>query len=101
MTNIIKRVALMGAILFAGFSVNAQGILGGHVTGNIQIDGQTSSRDTLIGASAVEEGLLLNARADILYTTGNFSAGIRFEAYQNPLPGFNAKYKGHYSYILC
>lgn len=72
----------------------AQGILGGHVTGNIQIDGQTSTKDTIIGASAVEEGLLLNARADILYTNGNFSAGMRFEAYQNPLPGFNAKYKG-------
>lgn len=75
-------------------NANAQGILGGHVTGNIQIDGQTSTKDSIIGAESVEEGLLLNARADILYTNGNFSAGMRFEAYQNPLPGFNAKYKG-------
>ena len=85
---------LIALILIPITSANAQGILGGHVTGNIQIDGQTSSRDTLIGANAVEEGLLLNARADILYTNGNFSAGMRFEAYQNPLPGFNIKYKG-------
>ena len=81
-------------VLISITGVNAQGILGGHVTGNIQIDGQTSMRDTVIGAEGVEEGLLLNARADILYTNGNFSAGMRFEAYQNPLPGFNAQYKG-------
>ena len=84
----------MAFLLLGCATAGAQGILGGHVTGNIQIDGQTSMRDTLIGADAVEEGLLLNARADVLYTNGNFSAGIRFEAYQNPLPGFNAKYKG-------
>ena len=89
-----KLSTLFIVLLLGACGVNAQGILGGHVTGNIQIDGQTSSRDTLIGANAVEEGLLLNARADILYTNGNFSAGMRFEAYQNPLPGFNIKYKG-------
>ena len=36
----------------------------------------------------------MNARADILYTNGNFSAGLRFEAYHNPLLGFNNMYKG-------
>lgn len=72
----------------------AQGILGGHVTGNIQLDGQISKADTTIGSSDVPEKLLSNARADILYTNGDFSAGLRFEAYQNPMLGFDARYKG-------
>ncbi len=81
-------------LLFCGITATAQGILGGHVTGNIQLDGQISRADSVIGASDVPENLLMNARADILYTNGNFSAGLRFEAYQNPMLGFNALYKG-------
>lgn len=90
----MKRTIILSLLLAAAASATAQGILGGHVTGNIQLDGQTSRADSTIGATALEEGLRLNARADVLYTNGNFSAGLRFEAYQNPLPGFNAKYKG-------
>ena len=73
---------------------SAQGILGGHVTGNVQVDGQMSSADSVIGAEDVPEKLLMNARADILYTNGDFSAGLRFEMYQKPLLGFDAKYEG-------
>ena len=62
--------------------------------GNVQFDGQMSRADSTIGAQDVPEKLLTNARADILYTNGDFSAGLRFEMYQNPLLGFNADYKG-------
>lgn len=75
-------------------TATAQGIMGGHVTGNIQLDGQMSSKDTVIGAENVPEKFLMNARADILYTNGDFSAGLRFEAYQSPLLGFDKQYKG-------
>ena len=78
----MKRTILLSLLLAAAASATAQGILGGHVTGNIQLDGQTSRADSTIGATALEEGLRLNARADVLYTNGNFSAGLRFEAYQ-------------------
>lgn len=81
-------------MMMGGLTAGAQGIMGGHVTGNIQLDGQISRADSTIGSSDVPEKLLMNARADILYTNGNFSAGLRFEAYQNPMLGFNAKYKG-------
>lgn len=77
-----------------GCVVQGQGLLGGHVTGNVQIDGQMSRADSTIGAQDVPEKLLLNARADIMYTNGDFSAGLRFEMYQNPLLGFDARYKG-------
>ena len=91
--NNIKYVCLT-LLLAIGISATAQGILGGHVTGNVQLDGQVSHRDSIIGASDVPENLLMNTRADIIYTNGNFSAGLRFEAYQNPMLGFNPQYKG-------
>jgi len=72
----------------------AQGIMGGHVTGNVQLDGQMSRADSVIGAQDVPEKLLMNARADILYTNGDFSAGLRFEMYEKPLLGFDAQYEG-------
>ena len=78
--------------LMAG--AKAQGIMGGHVTGNVQLDGQMSRADSVIGAQDVPEKLLMNARADILYTNGDFSAGLRFEMYEKPLLGFDAQYEG-------
>lgn len=92
----MKRKKILALALFAAVAATAQGqgLLGGHVTGNVQLDGQMSSADSTIGAEDVPEKLLLNARADILYTNGDFSAGLRFEMYQNPLLGFDARYKG-------
>ena len=92
----MKRKKILALALFAAVAATAQGqgLLGGHVTGNVQLDGQMSSADSTIGAQDVPEKLLLNARADILYTNGDFSAGLRLEMYQNPLLGFDARYKG-------
>ena len=92
----ILAFAAVGVVLkcVAPATAKAQGILGGHVTGNVQFDGQLSKRDTIIGSSDVPEKLLTNARADILYTNGNFSAGLRYEAYLGPMLGFNSQYTG-------
>lgn len=92
--KVIKYLPLLILALGVSGSAFSQGILGGHVTGNMQLDGQISRADSVIGARDVQEKLLMNARADILYTNGNFSAGLRFEAYHNPLLGFNSMYKG-------
>ena len=89
-----RKTLILSLALALGAAASAQGIMGGHVTGNVQFDGQMSRADSTIGAEEVPERLLLNARADILYTNGNFSAGIRFEMYQNPLLGFDAQWKG-------
>ena len=86
-------IALAAAVMLGG-AASAQGIMGGNVTGNVQLDAQMSREDSVIGASDVPERMLMNARADILYTNGDFSAGLRFEAYQNPLLGFDAQYTG-------
>ena len=89
-----KLLIVAAAVLMASPASKAQGIMGGHVTGNVQIDGQMSRADSIIGSEDVAEKLLMNARADILYQNGDFSAGLRFEAYQNPMLGFDARYKG-------
>lgn len=98
MINKLTKAAAATALLCLLFpisnSAKAQGILGGHVTGNVQFDGQLSRRDSVIGSDDVPEKLLSNARADILYTNGNFSAGLRYEAYLNPMLGFNSQYTG-------
>ena len=90
----IKKVLVAVAATALAVASQAQGIMGGHVTGNVQADAQMSRADSTIGAREVEECLLLNTRADILYQNGGFSAGLRFEMYHNPLLGFDAEWKG-------
>ncbi len=90
-----KRLLLTTlAVIATWLGASSQGIMGGHVTGNVQLDAQMSRADSVIGAEDVPEKLLMNARADILYQNGDFSAGLRFEMYQNPMLGFDARYKG-------
>ena len=89
-----KSLLVMAILAVSATAAQGQGIMGGHVTGQVQLDGQMSRADSTIGAQDVPERLLMNARADIMYTNGDFSAGLRFEMYQNPLLGFDAEYKG-------
>lgn len=89
-----KIILFFFVVLLMPFVSKAQNVLGGHVTGNMQLDMQMSSEDSAIGAPDVPEKLLMNARADILYTNGAFNAGLRFEAYVNPLLGFDPNFKG-------
>ncbi len=64
------------------------------VHGNFQIDAQYYNPDSLIGAPKVPEKMLSNAFGNIMYNKGKFSAGIRYEAYNNVMQGFNPSYKG-------
>lgn len=64
------------------------------VHGNFQIDAQYYQPDSLIGAPKVPEKFLSNVFGNINYTKGDFSAGVRYEAYNNVRQGFDARYKG-------
>ncbi len=66
----------------------------GSIHGNFQIDAQYYQPDSLIGAPKVPEKFLSNAFGNINYQKGNFSAGGRYEAYNNVRQGFDARYKG-------
>lgn len=73
--------------------LNAQNNIG-SITGNFQIDAQYYQPDSLIGAPEVPEKFLSNVFANINYNKGNFSAGVRYEAYNNVRQGFDARYRG-------
>ncbi len=64
------------------------------IHGNFQIDAQYYNPDSLIGAPKVPEKMLSNVFGNINYQKGKFSAGVRYEAYNNVMQGFDARYKG-------
>jgi hypothetical protein len=66
----------------------------GKISGNFQLDAQYYQADSLIGAPEVKEQMLMNAFANVIYTNNNFTAGVRYEIYQNPMLGFDSRYKG-------
>jgi len=67
----------------------------GQVHGSFQMDAQYYIEDSLIGAPDVPEKILMNAFANILYTNGDFSAGLRYESFQNVMQGFDPRNKGN------
>ena len=85
-----KLLILLVASVFT-VQLQAQSLGGGQVTGNFQIDAQLSRQDSAIGAEDVPQKLLSNVFANLLYTNGGFSAGVRFESYLDPLLGFNSQ----------
>jgi hypothetical protein len=66
----------------------------GQIHGAFQFDGQIYYADSLIGATQAREKALMNTFAYFNYTRKNFSAGMRYEAYLNPMQGFLAEYEG-------
>lgn len=89
-----KKVIVAVAAMVMAAAAQGQGIMGGHVTGNVQVDAQMSRADSTIGSPEMPDKMRLNTRADILYTNGDFSAGLRFEMYQNQLQGFDPAWQG-------
>lgn len=67
----------------------------GTIQGDFNLNVQTYYEDSTINAAAVDEFMLMNGYANILFNKGNFTAGVRYENYSNALLGFNADYNGH------
>jgi hypothetical protein len=66
----------------------------GSINGSFQSDVQWYFEDSIINAQTVDEELMSNTFLQLTYQRGNFSAGIRYEAYLNPLLGFRGEYEG-------
>lgn len=89
------RTLFVTGILFIFSELHSQDFLSGsQISGNFQSDFQIYNEDTLIGAPEVPEKFLINAFANVNYTYKNVSAGVRYEAYQNALQGFDPRYNG-------
>ncbi len=65
-----------------------------RVWGNFQMDAQYYEPDSLIGAAEVPEKIRMNGFANLNLSYKNVTVGVRYESYQNPLPGFDSRYKG-------
>lgn len=98
MLKIFKKSGFIAAFLICSLipaiAVAQENSNEGSVHGYYQIDAQYYNPDSLIGAPAVNEKMLSNAFGNILYTRGKFSTGVRYEAYNNVMQGFDARYRG-------
>jgi len=66
----------------------------GKISGSLQTDSQIYFEDSVINAPDVEESLLSNTFLQLTYQNGGLTIGMRFEAYMNPLLGFDPRYQG-------
>ncbi|NLO52525.1 MAG: hypothetical protein GX103_15370 [Bacteroidales bacterium] len=90
--------AVVALLMMTTLATRAQNFLEqGQVNGNVQIDAQYYSEDDKLG---ITDSLLnfrkfgLNAFSNVIYTNGDFSAGLRLEGYLNPMLGFDDRYEG-------
>jgi len=91
----MKKCSLFFTLfLFFVMKISAQENIISNISGNFQINLQTYNKDSVIGAKEVPEKMLLNGFANILFSRGNFSAGIRYEGYLNTLQGFDSRNDG-------
>lgn len=66
----------------------------GQITGNVQLLFQTYQEDTLIGAQVPPGKTGFNAFGNLIYTRGDFSAGMRYESYIDPILGYPGRFRG-------
>lgn len=81
----------LAMISYSGFGQNTDP---GRISGSFQTDVQYLFEDSVIGANAVDENLLSNSYLQLTYQRGNIAAGLRYEAYLNPILGFDQRYEG-------
>ena len=90
--TIFKIILLLTGIGYT-FPVKAQLNTGG-IHGNFELNAQYYIADSAIGTKDVPEKLLTNGFANFVYSKDNFSAGLRYESYLNPMLGFDPRFKG-------
>lgn len=88
-------LALCLVFSFTQQSIFAQGFIDkATIQGNIYSEINYYLSDTTIGAEEVPEYIRANIYGNIFYRYNGFNAGIRYEAYQPPLLGFDNRYEG-------
>lgn len=90
----MKKLLALGILLLTVTVGRAQAP---QISGSFQLDAQYYNADEGIGITADDingKTMGINGYGNLLYTLGNFSAGIRFEACLTPLSGFDARMEG-------
>ncbi|MGQ9819885.1 MAG: DUF6029 family protein [Candidatus Kapaibacteriales bacterium] len=65
-----------------------------QISGSVQLDSYYYLNDSVIGAIVPNERLLSNGYFYLNYQIANFDIALRYESYQNPILGFDNRYKG-------
>ena len=96
-THLFKLAGLLIIFISLAQTVQSQSKYG-QVSGSFQFDGQMYKPDSQLGITdSMIDGKTarMNAFGNIIYTLGNFSAGLRYEAYLPPMAGFDSRLEGH------
>ncbi len=95
----MKRISIVVLAVFivtSGWSQEQQssGDTKGQLHGNVQALFQNYNPDEAIGAQVPDAKAAMNTFGNFTYTYGQFTAGVRFESYQNAILGFPNRFKG-------
>ncbi len=91
----LRTLLIFVVVGFSFESIKAQDFIdNATVQGNIYSEANYYFTDTLIGAPEVPEYIRANIYGNVFYRYKGFNAGVRFEAYQPPLLGFDSRYEG-------
>jgi len=102
-STILKRkiTFLLGVVMLSFLApriVMAQDILkGSEVHGSMQADATyylTDPKTGITDSTLAGKLIRMNGFTEVNYSLGNFTAGMRFEAYLPPLTGYDAEYNG-------
>ena len=97
MTNRFSILSVIFFLILPALGFGQDFLSGGTVTGNTQVDAQVYTEDDALG---ITDSTLnyrkfgMNGYTNLQYTNGNFTAGLRFEGYLNPMVGFDPRYEG-------
>ena len=96
-THLLTYATFLAALIciFPSLLKAQNNSIGSQVNGNFQMDAQFYKVDSAIGAYPVPEKMQMNSWTNITYTSGDFSAGLRYETYLNPVNGYDPRYKGN------
>jgi hypothetical protein len=91
-------LGVIGLLLSETAGLNAQNILSGsEVHGSMQADATyylTDPKTGITDSTLAGKLMRMNGFTEVNYSLGNFTAGMRFEAYLPPLAGYDAAYNG-------
>ena len=82
-------------LAIGGFVFSQELNSNGNIHGNFSFEGQYYITDSAINAYEVKEKILSNSFLNLIYTNGNFTSGIRYEAYLGPMKGYDDAYAGN------
>ena len=94
MRKLINKLFLLSLVFSCSYSLTFAQNNEGQLHGNFSIEAQVYRPDSAIGAEVPPEKMGLNSYANFVYTKGNFTAGLRYEAYMNAMLGFDSRYDG-------